>query len=201
MKQLHRADLFGWSCFDESRNIDFHSVLWVRPEGNVAVDPLPLGAHDGRHCEALGGVSLVIVTNSDHVRGSESLVRSFGARLAGPRAERGSFPVACEQWLGEGDEPLPGLIVHELDGSKTPGELALVLERRTLITGDLIRGQRGGALNLLPDPKLRDRALAVESVARLAASAEIDAVLVGDGWPVFRDGSRLLAELCASLRT
>ena len=49
MKRLHRADLFGWSCFDESRNLDFHSVLWVHAGGNVAIDPLPLSPHDRAH--------------------------------------------------------------------------------------------------------------------------------------------------------
>ena len=27
MKLLHRDDLYGWSVFDEERNIDFNSVL------------------------------------------------------------------------------------------------------------------------------------------------------------------------------
>ena len=35
MKQLHRKDLFGWSEFNKERNLDFHSVLWVREGGNV----------------------------------------------------------------------------------------------------------------------------------------------------------------------
>ena len=35
MKRLHRPHLFGWSVFNEDRNIDFHSTVWVRPEGNV----------------------------------------------------------------------------------------------------------------------------------------------------------------------
>jgi hypothetical protein len=199
MKQLHRPDLFGWSCFDEARNIDFHSVLWLRPEGNVAIDPLPQSPHDARHCQALGGVSLIVVTNSDHVRAAEVLAGAYAAPIAGPRAERDRFPIACQRWLGDGDEPVPGLLVYELHGSKTPGELALLLDRTSLITGDLVRGHSGGALNLLPDAKLADKAAATRSVARLAAIAGVQAVLVGDGWPVFRDGSRLLAELSASL--
>ena len=35
MKRLHRPDLYGWSVFDESRNIDFHGLLWARADGNV----------------------------------------------------------------------------------------------------------------------------------------------------------------------
>jgi hypothetical protein len=196
MKLLHRPDLFGWSRFDTSRNIDFHSVLWVRAGGNVLVDPLPMSDHDHAHLQALGGARHVIVTNSDHTRDAQGVAQRLGAALHGPRAEREAFPFPCEHWLGEGDEPVHGLRVHEMDGSKTPGELALVLEGTTLITGDLVRGHMGGRLNLLPDAKLRDRAQAVASLERiLKEHPQIDAVLVGDGWPVFRDGARALAAL------
>ena len=64
MKRLHRPDLYGWSRFDEDRNIDFHSVLWVRPEGNVLIDPLPLSVHDRAHLESLGSASIIVITNS-----------------------------------------------------------------------------------------------------------------------------------------
>ena len=30
MKALHRPDLFGWSQFDEARNLDFHGVALIR---------------------------------------------------------------------------------------------------------------------------------------------------------------------------
>ena len=52
MKLLHRKDLHCWSRFDEERNVDFNSVLWVRSEGNVLIDPLPLSTHDKRSCRA-----------------------------------------------------------------------------------------------------------------------------------------------------
>jgi hypothetical protein len=196
MKRLHRPDLYAWSCFDESRDIDFSSVAWIRPGGNVVIDPLPMSDHDRAHLERLGGAALIVITNSDHVRRAQSLAQQLGAKLCGPRAERENFPLACDGWLGEGDEPMAGLQVLEMHGSKTPGELALVLERTTLITGDLVRGQVGGALNLLPDAKLADRSLALASVKRiLHEHPQIEAVLVGDGWPVFRDGARALAAL------
>jgi hypothetical protein len=197
MKPLHRPDLFGWSRFDESRNVDFCSVAWIRPGGNVVIDPLPMSEHDRAHLAALGGAALIVITNSDHTRGAQSLAQEFRAPLCGPRAERSNFPFACEQWLGNGEQPVPGLHVLEMYGSKTPGELALVLEGTTLITGDLVRGQAGGKLNLLPDAKLTDRAAAIASIKRIVDEyPEIETVLVGDGWPLFHDGRRALAELC-----
>jgi glyoxylase-like metal-dependent hydrolase (beta-lactamase superfamily II) len=188
MKSLHRPDLYGWSRFDEARNLDFNSVAWVREGGNVLIDPLELTAHDRDHLEKLGGVALIVITNSEHRRACESVAAAFGAKVLMPRGEGGS--------LGHGDAVVPRLTAFEMHGSKTPGELALVLDDTTLITGDLIRAQRGGRLNLLPDAKLKDKAKALESVrALIAAHPKIDAVLVGDGWPAFRDGLTRLKEL------
>ena len=203
MKRLHRPEFHGWSRFDESRNVDFHSVLWKSSAGNLAVDPLPLSPHDEQHLGELGGAKLVIITNSDHVRGAARFSELTGAQIAGPSAERASFPITCDLWLKEGDQPLPGVSVLELSGSKTPGELALLIDdrkTRTLVTGDLVRAHQAGALNLLPDAKLSDRSAAVASLGRLA-ELDVDAVLVGDGWPVFRDGARALRELLSSLKT
>jgi len=198
MKALHRPDLFSWSQFDEPRNLDFHAVAWIRVRGagNVLIDPLPMSEHDLAHLSSLGGASTIVVTNSDHTRAAAELATRFGAELSGPASERGSFPIPCSRWLEDGDELVKGLRVCTLDGSKTPGELALVLEDTTLIAGDLLRGHIGGKLNLLPDAKLRDKQKARASIARIVREyPRIDAVLVGDGWPIFRDGLARLNEL------
>lgn len=198
MKSLHRPELYGWSTFDESRNVDFHGLCIVRPGGNVLVDPLPLSPHDRTHLDALGGARVIVITNSDHTRAAEALAAAYGAELVGPRAEAENFPFPCQRWAGEGDEIVPGLRCVELQGSKTPGELALVWQGSTLITGDLVRAHRAGALMVLPDGKLQNRAAALESVGRLAALPGIEAVLVGDGFQVYRDGAARLRELVAS---
>lgn len=199
MKQLHRKDLFGWSEFNPERNIDFHSVLWVREEGNVLVDPLPLSEHDHGHLQSLGGVEYIIITNSDHCRGAEQIAGDMGAKVFGPAEEESTFPLSCDRWLYDLDEVVPGLIAYRLDGSKTPGELALLLERETLITGDLIRCHLGGELCMLPDAKLSDYHKAVQSVKRMAALPGIKAVLTGDGWPVFNHGGEALHRLARAL--
>jgi hypothetical protein len=199
MKRLHRPHLFGWSVFDEDRNIDFHSTVWVRPEGNVVIDPLPLSNHDEAHLGELGGVAWIVVTNSDHVRDSIRLAENTGAQLVGPSQEANNFPVECTRLLTDGDEVVPGMSVLELEGSKTPGELALLLEGSTLITGDLIRAHEGGALCLLPEEKLSNKRKAIASLQRLTLLPELEAVLPGDGWPVFRDAKLLLQELLMKL--
>ncbi|MFT5357638.1 MAG: hypothetical protein ACI9KE_004875 [Polyangiales bacterium] len=198
MKHLHRDDLFSWTLFDEARNVDFHGTYWSA-HGGVLVDPLPLSAHDRAHIDLLGGVGTIVVTNSDHARSAVELSKSFGAVLCGPKAERDTLGWADARWIGDGDEVVPGLMALVLNGSKTPGELALVLDETTLITGDLVRGQHGGRLNRLPDAKLADVAAAELSIRRLSELPEIDAVIVGDGWPVFSGGRGALQKLAAGI--
>jgi hypothetical protein len=195
VKRLHRSDLFCWSHLDEARNIDFHGYAWVRAGGNVLIDPMPMTPHDEAHLDALGGAAIVVLTNSDHVRGVAQIVARWGARVLVPAAERAAFPFATDGGVSDGDEVAPGLVAMALDGSKTPGELALVLDGATLFCGDLVRAHEAGRLTMLPDAKLADRAAAIGSIRRLASLPAVDAVLVGDGWPVFRDGGRALREL------
>ena len=195
MKPLHRPDLFGWSVFNEEKNMDFNGVFWHRPQGNVVVDPVAVSAHDWAHIKALGGIAWIVVTNSDHLRGAESLRESTGAQIAGPAAERATLPLACDRWLVDGESLVDGLVALALHGSKTPGELAMLLGGHTLITGDLVRAPRGGSLAMLPEPKLLNREKAVASVRRLAQLPAVEAVLVGDGWLLFRDGKTRLREL------
>lgn len=201
MKQLHRKDLFGWSEFNQERNLDFHSILWVREQGNILIDPLTLSEHDQMNLQALGGASIIVISNSDHCRDAENIAAQTGAKIVGPSGEQENFPIACDHWISDNEEIVPGLIAYQLQGSKTPGELALILENNTLITGDLIRCHIAGELCLLPDAKLTDTELALKSVTRLANLSVIDTVLTGDGWPIFKYGSSALKRLIESKKT
>jgi glyoxylase-like metal-dependent hydrolase (beta-lactamase superfamily II) len=201
MKRLHRPDLFSWSIYDVGQQVDFNGVLWKREGGNVLVDPPPLAPHDEKHLAELGGAAWIVITNSTHVRGAGEIASRTGARLLGPAGEREGFPIPCERWLKEGDEPFPGLCVRELKGSKTDGELALVLDETTAVFGDLVRAHQAGALMVLRREKLRDPAAAIDSVRRFRSlHPRIEHVLVGDGWCAFRNGGVLLDELIAASR-
>ncbi len=199
MKSLHRPDLYCWSVFDADRNVDFHSTAWISPAGNVLIDPLPLSDHDWAHLQSLGGAQWIVITNSDHLRASQEIAEKTGAQIAAPIREKDSFPIPVQRWLADGDEIVPGLKAIELHGSKTPGELALLLQTTTLITGDLVRAHQAGSLMLLPDGKLFDRSQAINSVRRLAELNQVETVLVGDGWPVFYHGNLRLQELLTKL--
>jgi len=198
MKQLHRKDLFGWSEFNQERNLDFHSVLWVRESGNVLIDPLAMSDHDRMHLQTLGGASIIVITNSDHCRDAENIAAQNGAKIVAPSGEQENFPITCDRWIVDNEEIVPGLSALQLEGSKTPGELALLLENSTLITGDLLRSHVAGELCLLPDVKLTNRDLALQSVTRLGALSAIDTVLTGDGWPIFKNGNAALKRLLES---
>jgi len=200
MKRLHRPDLFTWSAYDEAQQVDFNGFLWKRQGGNVVVDPVALAEADRKHLDDLGGAAWIVLTNSAHVRAAREVADRTGARLLGPSGERLVFPITCERWLSDGEEPVPGLVVRELHGSKTAGELALVLEDATAVFGDLVRAHHAGALMLLRREKLRDPALAVESLRRFRTlHPRVEHVLVGDGWCAFRNGGVLLDELLGAL--
>ncbi|MFM2060531.1 MAG: hypothetical protein RLZZ507_201 [Cyanobacteriota bacterium] len=199
MKSLHRPDLYTWSCFNPTRNIDFNGFAWIRPEGNILIDPVALSNHDWNHLESLGGVVWIVLTNSDHLRAAKEIANQTYSKIAGPVAEKENFPIVCDRWLSDGEELVPGLKVMELQGSKTPGEIALLLEETTLIIGDLVRSPSADTLTILADNKLLHREQAIASVRRLAELTKVQAVLVGDGWSVFRDGRERLQELLATL--
>ena len=195
MKRLHRKDLYGWSKFHEPINVDFNSVLWVREGGNVVIDPLPLSPHDLAHLQQLGGAAFIVITNSAHLRGALELQKATGAKLLGPAAE--GEKLACDRYLTDGEEVVPGLMVRELDGSKTPGELALVLEETTFISGDLVRAHRADSVMLLgPEQGVPDKTRALVSLRRLLQlHPRIEAILMGDGWSLFRGGHQRLSEV------
>jgi hypothetical protein len=147
------------------------------------------------HLRQLGGARFIVVTNSDHCRDAFHIAKVTGAVVYGPARESENFPLVCQHWLHDKDEIVPGLVAYQMNGSKTPGELALVLEQSTLITGDLIRCHVGGELCLLPEAKLGDIAQAKQSVKRMAQLPGIKTVLVGDGWPLFTQGGDALKSL------
>ncbi len=199
MKYLHREDLFTWSEFNAERNIDFNSTLWVRKEGNILIDPLPLTPHDLNHLKELGGASWIIVTNSDHLRDAKNIRDITGAKLAGPQGEKDSLGFPFDRYLTGGDELVPGLKTVELQGSKTPGELCFVLDDTTLITGDLLRCHKPNCLMILPKQKIIDIENVKSSLSYLLEFQAINSIIVGDGWNILNNGYQHIKNLVEQL--
>ena len=201
MKQLHRSDLFMWSEFNTDKNIDFNGICWIHPEGNVLIDPVPMSQHDQAHLKEIGGAKWIIITNSDHIRESQAIQRMTGAQLMAPVCEQETFRAALPElsnniiWLSTGDEPIEGLQILEIQGSKTSGELGLILNKDTVYLSDLIRAHQAGELMWLPSGKLKNPTLAKQSARQLLTFPEINHVLVGDGWPLFHRAQEALARL------
>lgn len=203
MKSLHRRDLYAWSAFDTTRNVDFNGTFWQRDKGNIAIDPMPLSEHDRDHVAQLGGLSWVLLTNADHVRDTAAIAQRFAAQIAAPSLERDAPQLRdldIAHWL-EPNEVLPcGIRCIPMAGSKgLAGELAFLLpEKDTLICGDLIRGQRAGSLNLLPDGKLTDKEASLAAVRDLIQLSSLQSIIVGDGQSTFRNAPSRLTELLNS---
>ncbi len=199
MKELPQENIYCWSEFNKEHQLDFHSFLLYLIEGNILVDPLPFAPEDERSLRDLGPVAWIIVTNSDHLRDAENISKSLGVPIYAPAGEESDFPCRVVRWLKDGDYVAPELQIFALEGSKTDGELAILFEEKTLITGDLIRSHEEGKLTLLPDEKLKDKAKAIASVKRLADLPKLETIVVGDGWPILEDAKARLQDLVKSL--
>jgi len=155
---------------------------------------------------AKGGADWILLTNYDHVRAAPVLADVLGARILAPEGERERFgPDAgvVHAWFSTSAD-LPGDLreaveVFELRGGKSPIEVALYLRAPgALVFGDLVRSHVCGQLTLLPEPKLTDRASALESLSALRSPAP-QAVLLGDGDSFFHHAAEAFAEFLDSL--
>lgn len=188
MKRTRLPGLFTWSVWQPDRRIDFNGFLWVRPDGNVAFDPMPLGAEQTAIVEAEGGIAAIVLTNADHWRATTELRERFRAEVWAPEGDRDRFGERAEQVDGffthAGSLPVglgAEVAVHELRGGKSPVEIAFYLEPlRALLFGDVVRSHEVGRMCLLPDAKLADRDLVLRDLMRLR-DRNVDAVLLGDG--------------------
>lgn len=200
MKRLIFDDIYSWSVFSEIRQIDFNGHLWVRPEGNVLIDPVPMMESDLAQFDELGGASLIVLTNSDHEREAEFFRKRTGADTVVHEADADALQVAADRQISDGEEIVSGLQAIHLRYGKSPGEIALYFsEKRALLSGDLIVGEPIGLLTLLADEKLEDPSKAALELRKIL-TLPFDAILVGDGHSILQDARRRLTE-CLEQRT
>lgn len=195
MKRLLLENFYSWSVFSEARQIDFNGHLWVRDGGNVVIDPVAVSEPDLAQLKQLGGATVIVVTNRDHARMTESLRQETGAEVVAHEDDADSFAFPVDRTVVEGDEVVPGMeVVHFREG-KSPGEIALVWRQlRAAFISDLVWGGPSGAFSFLPDEKLADPPRAALEVRKLLAYPEIETILVGDGHSIFGDARERLLE-------
>ena len=194
MKRLMHSDIYSWSIFSEMRQIDFNGHLWVRPEGNILIDPVPMIDSDRDQLMALGGAAWIVITNRDHEREAEKFRELTSARIVAHEADAGECAAKVDRSLTDGEELVPGLTAIHLRYGKSAGEIALYFsERGIVLSGDLIVGAPMGRLSLLADDKLEDPAKAALEIRKILALS-FDTILVGDGHSILQDGRRQLVE-------
>jgi uncharacterized cupin superfamily protein len=200
MKRMIFDDLYCWSIFSEMRQVDFNGHLWVRPEGNILIDPVPMIDPDLEQLNRLGGAAWVIITNRDHEREAEVFRKRTGAKIVVHQADADALSVKADRLIVDGEEIVHGLRAIHLPFGKSPGEIALYFpEKRAILSGDIIVGEPIGHLSLLTDEKLENPTKAALTLRKILALS-FDAILVGDGHSVLQDARQRLVE-CLQCRT
>jgi uncharacterized cupin superfamily protein len=184
-----------WSAWQADRGLPFNSYLFERDDGCVAIDPLPLDRASEDQIADLGGVHTIVLTNRDHERAAAALRDRFDARVLASAAEAKLFTVPIDGTFDDRSEVFPGAFAIALPHGKTPGEIALHLaDAKSAIVGDALIGTPAGAVSVLPDDKLADRAQFVLALRRLW-ELQLDALLLCDGPPIFAGADDAIAAL------
>ena len=198
MQKLNIDDIYMWSVWQPDRNLFFNSFFIRRPDGNIVVDPMFWHPDDGGQMADMGGVSLVVVTNRDHQRHARDLAEEFGAKIAAGEKDAPLLAEPVDQVLRDGDRPFDGAEIIQLEGLKSPGEIAIALRgSKAAIVGDALWGDPAGAVRLVPDEKLTDPKAAVLSLRRLWG-LRLQTLLVGDGACIFGDADRIIGDYLQS---
>ena len=194
MKRLMIEDLYSWSVFSEARQIDFNGHLWVREDGNIAIDPVAMNDADRSQLEQLGGVKSIVITNRDHEREAAVFQEWTGAEVIVPEADADAMDIKPARTISDGETIVPGLRAIHLQYGKSPGEIALHFnEKGTVLFGDIVAGEPMGRLSLLADDKLEDAPKAAMQLRKVLA-LRFSTVLVGDGHSLFREGRQELVD-------
>ncbi|MDE0481428.1 MAG: cupin domain-containing protein [Candidatus Poribacteria bacterium] len=200
MKRLIFEDIYSWSVFSEARQIDFNGHLWVRDDGNIAIDPVTMCDADRAQFEELGGAKWIVITNRDHEREAAAFQEWTGAEVIVHEADADLLEIKTARKISDGETIVPGLRAVHLPFGKSPGEIALYFsEKNAILFGDIVAGEPMGRLTLLADEKLADAPKAAMQLRKVLA-LNFNAVLVGDGHSLFRDGRQELVE-CLQARS
>ena len=182
MKQVTFDDLYTWSVFNEEKQFDFNGFLWVREDGNILIDPVPMSAGDAAQLKELGGAALIVLTNRDHERDAVAFKERTGAQIVAHEADAPLFELAVDRAVTDGEEIVPDLRVLHLAHGKSPGEIALLWRESTVaFIGDYVWGHPVGRLTLGAEPAVSDPAQAALQLRKLLAERNLDALLLGDG--------------------
>ncbi len=194
-------DLYTWSVFDEEKQFDFNGYLWVREEGNILIDPVPMSASDLAQLDELGGAALIVLTNRDHERDAVAFKERTGAQIVAHEADAPLFELVVDRAVADGEEIVPDLGVLHLAHGKSPGEIALIWRGGTAaFIGDYVWGHPIGSLVLGAEPKVAEPAQAALQLRKLLAIPQLDALLLGDGHSILSGARDALVAMLEARR-
>ncbi len=191
--------ILTWPSFSARFGYDFNGFLVLRPDGNIAIDPVDPTDDD---LATLGerGVARIVLTNRNHFRAAARLRERTGARVAVHPADAAFVRekgVTVDDALAPGDRIGPFVVVHV--PGKSPGEIALHWpDKRILVVGDACVGAPAGSLSLLPAAVIDAPDELRRSLRRVAAELDFDTLLVGDGECILHGGRAALQRLVAT---
>ena len=122
MKRLIFEDIYSWSVFGEARQIDFNGHLWVKDDGNIAIDPVAMCDADRTQFEELGGAKWIVITNRDHEREAAAFQEWTGAEVIVHEADADLLEIKPARKISDGETIVPGLRAVHLPFGKSPGE-------------------------------------------------------------------------------
>ena len=191
--------IWTWSWFSDLKGYDFNGYLLELDGGNLCLDPVEM---DNADLDAIAdkGVSRILITNRNHTRAAKRITERTGAGIfihPDDEAHATEQGVTIAGHIQVGEEIGPLQVVSA--AGKSPGEVAFVWpERKLLFVGDVFVGNPPGQFAVLPDKVVDDPDQLRETIRRIAADVEFDAVLPGDGVPVLEGAKAQLVELIGS---
>ncbi len=193
-----------WTARHEEWRQDVGCVLYEAPDALCLIDPLvPPGKRRGfwamldGDVERLGCPVHVLVTVYWHTRSAREVVERYDARLWAHAKAKATVArrAGAITDLFEAGDPLPGGIEPFLArGSEV---VYWIPQHRTLVTGDVVLGAKGGGLRLCPEswtPRGGGHAKVRENLRPLL-DLPVERVLVSHGEPVLEHGHAALVQL------
>ena len=186
MKRLIFEDLYSWSVFSPERQVDFNGHLWVRPDGNILIDPVAMSDADQEHLTALGGVRSIVLTNADHEREAAALREQMGADVIVHEADADALSITPTRTFGT-ERRLSLVYMPSISVTEKSRRNRTLLPReggRSLRRSG--RRRPDGSIDLLADEKLADPPKAALELRKILG-LRFNTILVGDGHSIFKD--------------
>jgi glyoxylase-like metal-dependent hydrolase (beta-lactamase superfamily II) len=187
--------LFLWQAYDPKIKAELFSTAIFTPSGYFLVDPIPLADPAIGELRDAGGISGVVITNSNHLRASYQFADRFSVPIF---AHPASFPEQKPSRftkVADGVKICDALEVIAIDGA-APGEIALhyIPDGGALIIGDALINFNPYGFTFLPAKYCSNQKEMRRSLRKLI-NCKSERLLFAHGLPILSQASARLQEL------